>query len=578
MIYLAREPVADILNTIPDNGDDNKTALEKLTGYFEPQKNLLHETYLFRQARQEPNETLGQFHVRLQNLALRCDFWDRKEFEILLQIVTNGSSSRLRKKALRDPKYTLKEMLLDGQRDETSTQQASSIEGNTEIKQEVHRVIHSQHKKGHVQTKKCHQCRGSYPHKNQTCPAAGKICHKCGKKNHFAKYCMSKTQQEPRKTQPFKRHVRPITTKSVDKAQSDSDSDFDYIYAVKQKEKPGNTVTAKISDYKCDLLVDTGASINILDEETFSQIQSDPKLEKTTVKVYPYNSNSPLKLLGKFQATVETKKRITVATFYVTEVNSGSLLGSEISQELGPVTFHINPMVSKVKDKNVKPQIASICSWISIRSTHDKSVDAALLANKEIFRGIGKLDGVQIKLNIDENVTPVVQNTRRIPFHIRKQVEEELLSLEAQGIIERVPEGQATPWISQIVAVPKKDNNSIRICVDMRSANTAIKRVRHVIPTVDEIMVQLNGAKFFSKIDFSQAYHQIELHKNSRYITTFSTHIGLFQYKRLNYGTNAAAELFQHTLQEALKGIDNVRNLADDIIIFGKTRVEHDKH
>ena len=231
-------------------------------------------------------------------------------------------------------------------------------------------------------------------------------------------------------------------------------------------------------------------------------------------------------------------------------------------------------MVLKVKDNNVKPQIASTCSWIPIRSTHDKPLDAALLANKEIFRGIGKLDGVQIKLNIDENVTPVVQNTRRIPFHIRKQVEEELLSLEAQGIIERVPEGQATPWISQIVAVPKKDNKSIRICVDMRSANTAIKRVRHVMPTVDEIMVQLNGAKFFSKIDLSQAYHQLELHKDSRYITTFSTHIGLFQYKRLNYGTNAAAELFQHTLQEALKGIDNVRNLADDIIIFGKTRVD----
>eukprot|EP00795_Rhopilema_esculentum_P006556 gene6556-12053_t len=158
---------------------------------------------------------------------------------------------------------------------------------------------------------------------------------------------MSKTQQVQRKTQPFKRHVRPITTKSVNKAQSDSDSDFDYLYAVKQKKKPGNAVTAKISDYKCDLLVDTGASVNILDEETFSQIPSDPKLEKTTVKVYPYNSNSPVTLLGKFQATVETKKRITVATFYVTEGNSGSLLGSETSQELGLVTFHINPMVSK---------------------------------------------------------------------------------------------------------------------------------------------------------------------------------------------------------------------------------------
>ena len=104
---------------------------------------MLHETYLFRRAKQEPNETIGQFNVRLQNLTSRCDFGERKDFEILLQIVTHGSSSRLRKKALRDPKYTLKEMLLDGQRDETSARQASNMESNTETNQEAHRVAHS---------------------------------------------------------------------------------------------------------------------------------------------------------------------------------------------------------------------------------------------------------------------------------------------------------------------------------------------------------------------------------------------------------------------------------------------------
>ena len=79
----------------------------------------------------------------------------------------------------------------------------------------------------------------------------------------------------------------------------------------------------------------------------------------------------------------------------------------------------------------------------------------------------------------------------------------------------------------------------------MRQANAAIKRVRHPIPTVEDISLKLNGAKYFSKLDLSQAYHQLELHEDSRYITTFTTHVGLFRYKRLNYGTGAAAELFQ---------------------------------
>ena len=97
------------------------------------------------------------------------------------------------------------------------------------------------------------------------------------------------------------------------------------------------------------------------------------------------------------------------------------------------------------------------------------------------------------------------------------------------------------------------------------------------MPTVDEVMTNLNGAQFLPKIGLSTASYKLVLAEDFRYITNISTHIGLFQYARLNYGTNAAAELFQFTLQEALKGIANVKNTADDIIIFGQTRTEHDK-
>ncbi len=108
------------------------------------------------------------------------------------------------------------------------------------------------------------------------------------------------------------------------------------------------------------------------------------------------------------------------------------------------------------------------------------------------------------------------------------------------------------------MAVPKKDGG-VRICVDMRAANEAIKRVRHPIPTVEDISFDLNGPTCFSKLDLSQAYHQLELDEESRYITTFSTHIGLVRCKRLNYGTNAAAEIFQYILQTQLKGLTGVK-------------------
>ena len=112
----------------------------------------------------------------------------------------------------------------------------------------------------------------------------------------------------------------------------------------------------------------------------------------------------------------------------------------------------------------------------------------------------------------------------------------------------------------------------------MRRANTAIQRERHVTPTIDDMILDLNGSKVFSKLDLNAGYHQLELHPDSRNITTFSTHVGLRRYKRLNFGISSAAEVFQNTLSTALEGLQGVRNISDDIIVFGQNREEHDKN
>ena len=111
---------------------------------------------------------------------------------------------------------------------------------------------------------------------------------------------------------------------------------------------------------------------------------------------------------------------------------------------------------------------------------------------------MGKLKGEQIKLSIDQTQSPKAQPQRCIPYHIREKVERALEELENNDIIERVPENQPTPWVSPIVVVPKKDGN-VRLCVDMRIANQAIKRVRHPISTVEDISLEFNGAQWFSK-------------------------------------------------------------------------------
>ncbi len=80
----------------------------------------------------------------------------------------------------------------------------------------------------------------------------------------------------------------------------------------------------------------------------------------------------------------------------------------------------------------------------------------------------------------------------------------------------------------------------------MQMPNKAILRERHPPPTTEDLVEKLNGAAHFSKLDLSSGYHQLELDEASRDITTSATHEGLKRYKRLNFGTNSAAEIFQN--------------------------------
>ena len=76
--------------------------------------------------------------------------------------------------------------------------------------------------------------------------------------------------------------------------------------------------------------------------------------------------------------------------------------------------------------------------------------------------------------------------------------------------------------------------------------------------TMDELITDLHEASVFSIIDLRAGYHQLVLHCFCRYTTTFSTHLGLCQYKRLSFGISTAAEVFQHTTQTVLGGIKGV--------------------
>ena len=95
------------------------------------------------------------------------------------------------------------------------------------------------------------------------------------------------------------------------------------------------------------------------------------------------------------------------------------------------------------------------------------------------------------------------------------------------------------------------------------------------IPSTSEQLATLKGGKMFSKIDLSQAYQQLELDDESKELLTVSTHKGLYQPDRLQFGIHSATGIFRREMERLLAGIPCVLVRVDDILITGKEDWEH---
>ena len=133
------------------------------------------------------------------------------------------------------------------------------------------------------------------------------------------------------------------------------------------------------------------------------------------------------------------------------------------------------------------------------------------------------------------------------------------------GVIDKVD--GPTDWVSNLVLV-EKTNGQLRVCLDPRDLNKAIKRHHYQLPTADDIIAQTAGAKYFSTLDAS-------LVERSK-LLTFHTPFGRYSFRRLPSGINCSSEIFQAEISEILDGLNGCANVQDDILVWGATKESHD--
>lgn len=108
-----------------------------------------------------------------------------------------------------------------------------------------------------------------------------------------------------------------------------------------------------------------------------------------------------------------------------------------------------------------------------------------------------KLKDIQLEIAIDQSVKPVCQPVRRVPIPLEDKINKKIDELLRMDIIE--PVNHPSSWVSPVVPV-LKEGGDIRLCVDMRSANRAILRENHPLPTMAQLIPKFRKATVFSKI------------------------------------------------------------------------------
>ena len=124
---------------------------------------------------------------------------------------------------------------------------------------------------------------------------------------------------------------------------------------------------------------------------------------------------------------------------------------------------------------------------------------------------------------------------------MREKFENELKRLEELKVITHVDE--PTKWVSQIVVAMKK-SGSLRICIDPKPLNAALKRERYQIPVIDDLLPDVTDACVFTKVDLSSAFWHLKLDEESSVLTAFATPYGCFRWLCLPFGLNVSSVIF----------------------------------
>ena len=541
--------------------------------YVAPKSNFRLARFKFRTLKQESSESIDSFIRRARILAGECRYENVQE-QLIDCLIFGCCHEHIQSKLLESDH----ELNLDRALDIARTLEATRTQLN-DIRNPVSAVHAFKHKPSPRVSKPKYQPPANSPHSKDNgkktcrncgllhdfssknnCPAYGTKCRGCGKPNHWKNMCRA-TQGSTGKTDPSKQRIHgsqeashgasPNAHDSADSPQLyyntlkigtlSEDQNESFLFVAMQTDN----ATKKV---RCQ--ADSGADGNVMSAETFYANFPNHSITPSSTRVMGIGGIN-VTHIGKCLIKLTHEDRATTQPFHIVSLPSNTLLGRPTLRALNLITYNFQLREGKTAT----------------------SADAIIGKYKDCFKGIGAFPG-EYKIILDPEVQPVIHPPRRVPEALRTPLKRELDSLVEQNILAKTEE--PTDWVNSLVCVTKK-NGDIRICLDPKDLNKAIRRPHYVTPTIDDVLSKLNGANHFTLIDARCGYWNIKLDQQSAMYTTFNTPFGRYRFLRLPFGLVCAQDVFQRMVDQTFGDLPGVTGIADDIIVFGH-KEDHSDH
>lgn len=179
------------------------------------------------------------------------------------------------------------------------------------------------------------------------------------------------------------------------------------------------------------------------------------------------------------------------------------------------------------------------------------------------------------RIPLMQGAQPVNLRAYRHKPELKSEIERQVQELLQSGVIQ-----QSTSHFSSPAILVKKKDGTWRLCVDYRALNSMTVISKYPVPIIDELLDELAGARWFSKMDLRAGYHQVRLAPGEEFKTAFQTHSGHWEYTVMPFGLAGAPATFLGAMNTTLKTLLRkcVIVFFDDILVYSATLSEHIDH